>query len=29
MEFHDEEGSDHGGLIREFMMGWKGVGIGE
>ena len=29
MEFHGEEGSDHGGLIREFMMGWKGVGVGE
>ena len=28
VEFHGEEGSDHGGLIREFMMGWKGVGVG-
>jgi hypothetical protein len=29
VEFHGEEGSDHGGMIRELMMGWKGLGIGE
>lgn len=29
VEFHNQEGSDHGGMVREFMMGWKGIGIGE
>lgn len=28
VEFHNEEGSDHGGMVRELMMGWNGVGIG-
>lgn len=29
VEFHNEEGSDHGGMVREFMMGWNGAGVGE
>ena len=29
VEFHEEEGSDHGGLVRELMIGWKGRGVGE
>jgi len=29
VEFFGEEGSDHGGLIRELMIGWKGQGVGE
>lgn len=28
VEFHNEEGSDHGGMVRELMMGWNGIGIG-
>lgn len=28
VEFYGEEGSDHGGLVRELMIGWKGKGIG-
>lgn len=29
VEFHEEEGSDHGGLVRELMIGWRGRGVGE
>lgn len=29
VEFYEEEGSDHGGMVRELMMGWKGEGVGE
>ena len=29
VEYHDEEGSDHGGMVRQLMMGWQGEGIGE
>jgi hypothetical protein len=29
VEFFGEEGSDHGGLVRELMIGWKGRGVGE
>lgn len=29
VEFHEEEGSDHGGLVRQLMIGWKGRGVGE
>lgn len=28
VEFHEEEGSDQGGMVRELMMGWKGRGVG-
>lgn len=29
VQFHNEEGSDHGGMVRQFMMGWSGVGVGQ
>lgn len=28
IKFRNEEGSDHGGMVRELMMGWAGQGIG-
>lgn len=28
VEFHEEEGSDHGGMVRELFMGWQGEGVG-